>query len=94
MVRICVSLSVYDRRLKSAMLQRLIEMPSPPTVGLEIGFPGIRDDYWSGEVATVIWDVEAGIYHVELEDWCSQRLSVEEMVKALGPEWKQLGTAA
>lgn len=89
-----VSVVLYDRRMSTAIFTRQVSLPYPVVIGAELGFTGARDDAWSGEVIDMVTDVDGGVTHLVLEDWLSERLTLEEMIAELGPHWKRLSAAA
>lgn len=89
-----VSVVLYDRRMSTAIFSRKVELPYPVVIGAELGFTGVRDDAWSGEVVDMVTDVDSGVTHLVLEDWLSERLTLEEMIAELGPHWTRLSSAA
>ena len=82
-----VNLTIYDRRMSMAVLTRRVELQYPVTIGAQLGFAGVRDDAWSGEIVDQVTEVETWVTHLVLEDWLSQRLTLEEMIGELGPQW-------
>ncbi len=88
--RSIVSVVCVDQYARRVTLQRTIDLPFPPSLtGPELGFAAADHD-WSGEVVSVVYDVRAGVYHVELGEWLGPQMTLTEMIAAMGPEWKRL----
>lgn len=82
-----VNLTIHDRRRSMAILCRTVELEYPVVIGAQLGFAGMRNDAWSGEVVDQVTEVETGVTHLVLEDWLSDRLTLDEMIGELGPRW-------
>lgn len=82
-----VNLTIHDRRMSSAILCRMVELEHPVIVGEKLGFAGMHDDFWDGEIVEKVTEVETGVTHLVLEDWMSERLTLDEMIGELGPRW-------
>ena len=62
-VRLHIAVEGNEGKFTGCMMERLIEMPFPPTAGLEIG--GIYPegaDTWDDQIKSVMWDHERQEY--------------------------------
>ena len=91
--RCIVSITVEDRNGRWAVLQRECTLPFAPARGQELGWTDPACDPWSSEVALAIWELDAALWHVELEDWVGDE-DILTMLAAMGPAWRVLGAAA
>ncbi len=70
-----------------AILSRSLELPFPPSPGLELEGLTSRPEP-TETLQRVIWSLAQHRFYAELEDWRSDEETITEMMDYFGPGWE------